>query len=230
MMWAGGPATRILITCSVEWSKSSWIKGAIEKGANDGQVSNAKDLLKELRKKLEGGTSGGKKKTNSRKKSGRRKRDEHKDEEQEIEVKKEGAGLLSKLREAAESVGDVVVPLVKPFLSSTSIISILLIMVFFALIRVERTMNKISAKTLASSRSESVGHLNFGMTEQNLLWDWIDTRIGSVTKEGRDGQLIWNNLAADGIPEKGLEEVKDAIRITEGKLNALKAEVEKKKA
>src|SRR5271154_4488283 len=44
-MWAGGPTTRLLITCSIEWSKSSWIKGAIEKGANEGQVTFSKDLV-----------------------------------------------------------------------------------------------------------------------------------------------------------------------------------------
>src|SRR5271169_5280225 len=60
MMWAGGSTTRILITWTVEWSKSSWIKGAIEKGVNEGQVSFTKDLLNKLRKKLERGAPGSK--------------------------------------------------------------------------------------------------------------------------------------------------------------------------
>ena len=228
MTWAGGPTTRVLITCTIEWSKSSWIKGAIEKGVNEGQVSFVKDLLSELRKKLERGVPGSKRKIGG-KKSGKRKREEHKDEERETETKKERAGILGKVREAAESVGDIVGPMVKPLMSSTWIISVLLFMVFYALIRVERTMSKISAGTLRTPRTESTAQLNFGRADQNVLWDWIDTRIGSVSKEERDGRLIWNNLANDGMTEQGLEELEDAIRTTEGKLRALKAVVEKRK-
>lgn len=230
MMWAGGPTTRVLVTCNIEWSKSSWIKGAIEKGVNEGQVSFTKDLLGELRKKLERGISGTKRKTSSKKKSGKRKREEHKDEEQQMEVKKERTGILGNVLEAAVSIGDVLGPLVKPLLSSTCLISVLLIMVLFALIRVERTMRKLSAGTLPATRTESAGQLKFGSAEQDVLWDWIDTRIRKVSKEERDGQLIWNNLADNGLSDGGLEDVEDAIRTTEGKLKALKAVVEKKKA
>ena len=230
MMWAGGPTTRVLITCTIEWSKSSWIKGAIEKGANEGQVSFAKDLLSELRKKLEGGTQGGKRKTGGKKKFAKQKREEYKDDERATETKKERTGILSKVNEAAESLRDVVGPMVKPLMSSSAIISVLLFMVFYALIRVERTMSKISAGTLSTSRTESTAQLNLGSADQNVLWDWIDTRIGSVSKEERDGRLIWNNLAGDGLTEQGMEEIEEAIRTTEGKLNALKAVVEKRKA
>jgi hypothetical protein len=229
MMWAGGPATRVVITCTIEWSKSSWIKGAIEKGVNEGQASFAKDLLSELRKKLEGGAPGSRRKTGEKKKSGKRKREEHKDDEQATETKKERAGILGKIYDAAENVGDVVGPMVKPLMSSTCIMSVLLVMVFYALIRVERTMSKLSSSNLSTSRTESTAQLKFGSPDQHLLWDWIDTRIGRVSKEERDGQLIWNNLASDGLMEQDLKEVEDAIRTTEGKLKALKAMVEKRK-
>ena len=229
MTWAGGSTTRVLITWTVEWSKSSWIKGAIEKGVNEGQVSFTKDLLSKLRRKLERGAPGSKPKTSGKKKSGKQKREERKDDERATETKKERAGILGMVYEAAESMVDVVGPMMKPLMSSTCIISVLLFMVFYALIRVERTMRKISAGTLSTPRTESKAQLNFGSADQNVLWDWIDTRIGSVSKEERDGQLIWNNLATDGLTEPGLEEVEDAIRTTEGKLKALKALVEKRK-
>jgi hypothetical protein len=230
MMWAGGPTTRIIITFTIEWSKSSWIKGAIEKGVNEGQASSAKDLLDELRKKLEGGISGGKTKTSSKKKSGKRKREEYKDEEMGSEMKNERTGILEKVAEAAGNVGDVIGPLIKPLFSATWLISLLLLMVVFALIRVERVMSKISSGTFSATRMESTASMNFGSAEQKVLWDWIDTRIGIVSKKERDGLLIWNNLASDGLSEGELEEVEDAIRTTEGKLKALKAVVEKRKA
>src|SRR5579862_6379466 len=123
MMWAGGTSTRVFITCTIEWSKSSWIKGAIEKGVNEGQLAFAKDLLSELRRKLEGSSPGSKRKPGEKKKSGKRKREEHKDDERATETKTERAGILGKVHEAAENVGDVVGPIVKPLISSTSITS-----------------------------------------------------------------------------------------------------------
>src|SRR5271154_2375461 len=113
LTWAGGSSTRVLITCTIEWSKSSWIKGAIEKGVNEGQVSFAKDLLAELRKKLEGGSTGGKRKTNGKKKGGKRKKEELKDTERPPDVKKSRGGIFGRVQEAAESTGDVLGPVVK---------------------------------------------------------------------------------------------------------------------
>jgi VAD1 Analog of StAR-related lipid transfer domain len=228
MMWAGGSNTRILITCTIEWSKSSWIKGAIEKGANEGQISFAKDLLAELRKKLEGGSTGGKRKTNGKKKGGKRKRDENKDEKAPTEEKKDRGGVIGMCQQVAESAGDILGPLVKPWFSSTGLISFLLILVFYGLIRVERTMSKLSAAKLAAGTSDSLR--SNGYADQEMLWDWIDSRIGKVSKDMRDGQVIWNNLANEGMTQDGLEEVEDAIQITEAKLKALKGAVGRKRS
>ncbi|KAK7206824.1 hypothetical protein BZA70DRAFT_255488 [Myxozyma melibiosi] len=46
--WAENNTTRMLIMCTVEWSGKSWIKGPIEKGANEGQAQSAKDLVAAL--------------------------------------------------------------------------------------------------------------------------------------------------------------------------------------
>ncbi|KAI9808045.1 MAG: hypothetical protein M1826_004378 [Phylliscum demangeonii] len=49
LMWAEGNATRIVMNCTIEWSGKSWLKGPIEKGANEGQTTYAKDLIGALR-------------------------------------------------------------------------------------------------------------------------------------------------------------------------------------
>jgi len=231
LMWAGGSSTRILITCTIEWSKSSWIKGAIEKGANEGGVSVATALVAELRKKLEKGASAGKQKSSGKKKSSKRKRgDENKPEESEREAKKERTGVLGKVLIPAQDIGDAVAPMVRPLLSPTGIIAVLLILVLFALIRVERTMRKLPTGAMSSKEPPRLNS-KFGPDERNLLWDWIDSRIEQVSKQEIDGKLIWNNLAmVDGmVGNQGLDEVQDAIRTTEGKLSALKGIVEKRK-
>lgn len=52
LMWGEGNGTRIVMNCTVEWSGKSWIKGPIEKGASDGQISYTKDLLNALRREF----------------------------------------------------------------------------------------------------------------------------------------------------------------------------------
>ncbi|KAF2456455.1 hypothetical protein BDY21DRAFT_51001 [Lineolata rhizophorae] len=49
LMWAPGNATRLVMTCTVEWSGKSWLKNPIEKGANEGQAQYAKDIVAALR-------------------------------------------------------------------------------------------------------------------------------------------------------------------------------------
>lgn len=230
VMWAGGSSTRMLITSTIEWSKSSWIKGAIEKGASEGGVAVANALVAELRKKLEKGAAAGKPKAGKKKSSKRKRGEENKSEESEREAKKERTGVLGKVLIPAQDIGDVVAPVVRPLCSPTGIIAVLLVLVLFALIRVERTMRKLPAGAMSSKEPPRL-NINFGPDERNLLWDWIDSRIEQVSKQEIDGKLIWNNLAmANGmVGEQKLDEIQDAIRTTEGKLNALKGIVEKRK-
>ncbi|KAF2763581.1 hypothetical protein EJ05DRAFT_418131, partial [Pseudovirgaria hyperparasitica] len=49
LMWGPANATRLIMTCTIEWSAKSWLKGPIEKGTNDGQTQYAKDLVAALR-------------------------------------------------------------------------------------------------------------------------------------------------------------------------------------
>ena len=64
--------TRMQLNCTVEWTGKSWLKGPIEKGCNDGQITHGKDLTAALKRELEkyaaalkprgkGGVRGGKK-------------------------------------------------------------------------------------------------------------------------------------------------------------------------
>lgn len=229
LTWAGGSTTRVLITYNIEWSKSSWIKGAIEKGVSEGQTSSAKDLVAELRRKLEGGSAGTKRKTIGKKKGGKRKREENRDEQPTEEAQPERSGVLGTAQQIFESLGDILGPLVKSLFSSTGLISFLLILVFYALIRVERTMSKLSLTAGSPSSSSTLRYEPHGKLDQEKLWDWIDARVGVVKKEHRAGQIMWDNLMNVDGSREGLDEVEEAIRTTEGKLVALKAAVEKRK-
>ncbi|RQM06700.1 hypothetical protein DH86_00001335 [Scytalidium sp. 3C] len=49
LTWAEGNSTRLQMNCTIEWTGKSWLKGPIEKGANDGQVQFAKDIIAALK-------------------------------------------------------------------------------------------------------------------------------------------------------------------------------------
>ena len=225
MMWAGGSSTRMLITCTIEWSKSSWIKGAIEKGANEGQAAFAKDLIAELRKKLESGAATGSKKKATGKRKLEKIRREEQEDEKASEEKNEPGGPRRRMKDVIASVTETIKPILTPLFSWASVLCILLLMVFYALVRVEMTMRNMSQVR----GSQSTGHLSFGMGAERGLWEWIDTRIESVTKEELDGDVLRQNLGDQGLTDESLEDVENAIRTTEGKLNALKALIQKRK-
>ncbi|KAG9240895.1 hypothetical protein BJ878DRAFT_429296 [Calycina marina] len=49
LTWSEGNTTRLQINCVIEWTGKSWLKGPIEKGANDGQVQYTKDIIASLK-------------------------------------------------------------------------------------------------------------------------------------------------------------------------------------
>ncbi|KAG9288729.1 hypothetical protein G9A89_004348 [Geosiphon pyriformis] len=50
IMWAGVNEARVIVTCAVEFTKSSWLKGTIEKAALDGQIKYHKSLAHAIQK------------------------------------------------------------------------------------------------------------------------------------------------------------------------------------
>ncbi|CAI2183299.1 15136_t:CDS:2 [Funneliformis geosporum] len=50
IMWAGTNESRIIVTCAIEWSKSSWLKGPIEKACIEGQRSHWKNVSQVAKK------------------------------------------------------------------------------------------------------------------------------------------------------------------------------------
>jgi hypothetical protein len=160
-----------------------------------------------------------------KRKSGKKRREEQRDEEKGSEAEKEQSGVWRRAMDVISSVTETIRPLLQPLLSSTSIICILLFMVFYSLIRVEMTMRNLSQVPVTQNN----GNFGSGRVVQTGLWEWIESRIESVSKEERDGQFLWQHLGGDSLTAEGLEDVEDAIRTTEGKLKALKALVEKRK-
>ncbi|EAU30454.1 conserved hypothetical protein [Aspergillus terreus NIH2624] len=67
--WAANNQTRFFMTCTIEWSGKSWLKGPIEKGAIDGQTSFGTELINSLKAAMvPRGRGAGKAKGKSRRK------------------------------------------------------------------------------------------------------------------------------------------------------------------
>ncbi|RUS19832.1 hypothetical protein BC937DRAFT_86840 [Endogone sp. FLAS-F59071] len=52
IMWAGSGESRVVVTFVTEWTKSSWLKSAIDKGSMDGQIAYYKSLDDAIRKHI----------------------------------------------------------------------------------------------------------------------------------------------------------------------------------
>jgi VAD1 Analog of StAR-related lipid transfer domain len=220
MMWAGGSTTRVLITCSIEWSKSSWLKGAIEKGVNDGQLSYARELISELKKKLEAGPGEIKRRQSTKKKPSKRKREDLKVEAEVPVVEVEKKGMLIMFLDIALKMPDYLGAIFRFLFTTSGLIALLLLMVFYALVRVEVTLKRISDRPVEAFQP---GDVPLRQQDYDSLWSWVDTRVGEINRNSKDGQVIWNRLNGEELGDEGIREVEDVIRTTEGKLDALKS-------
>ncbi|KAI9673859.1 MAG: hypothetical protein M1817_002065 [Caeruleum heppii] len=250
LMWAEGNATRLLINCTIEWTGKSWLKGPIEKGANDGQVSYATELVAAIKGAISsksrtgaGGATKGKGGKRRKKDAGETAVKSHAHGAQAVksQKKEEHWGLLEPLRGPLGPVADMISPLV----SSTTIIAIL----FFLLIHTSVRLYRLpSSAPRASSSPSFPGHGpsaperlaaydQIWRQSESELWDWLDERIGMTELPlstvggglGADAQRdvkrqrdLRRRLQNEQMSER---EVEEAIRVTQEKLDVLKGVV-----
>lgn len=106
LSWTSNNCTKLLLTYKMDWSGRSLLKGVIEKGTHDGQVSFAKALVEELnstvasaRPKSSGGSAGKARKIKKSKRTAKKSRSDDKEKER---IKKEEE---EKAKAAAENAG-----------------------------------------------------------------------------------------------------------------------------
>ncbi|KAG9712339.1 hypothetical protein KCU73_g16891, partial [Aureobasidium melanogenum] len=223
-----------------EWTGKSWLKGPIEKGANDGQTQYVKDLVAAL-------TAGVATKATTRgaprgKGKGRRRADTGVPAESErvtVASKKvpEEAnwGLFEPIRGPLEPV----VSIFQPLFSAQIIVTILALLLAWTWLFPSR-----SRSTGVGFAIDSPGRLaayeELWRREESELWDWLEDRvglsngvpIGGASQERSDRQkVLGTKQMGRRLRNHDLEEkqVEDAIRVTEERLSTLKAAVQKKK-
>ncbi|OJD11387.1 hypothetical protein AJ78_07838 [Emergomyces pasteurianus Ep9510] len=187
LTWAENSATRLYMTCTIEWSGKSWLKGPIEKGANDGQVSFGNDLVKALRV----GVAPRSRAANLPKGAGKGLKGKRKGAgttELEGEVgaqapsesekpKAENWGILEPLR---GPLGPIV-SIFKPFWSgnvAAGVIAIVLVMVWFRSPPPSRLGSSGVGSPLLSIPERMIAYEELWQREESELWNWLEDRVG----------------------------------------------------
>lgn len=240
MMWGPNNSTRLIANCTVEWTGKSWLKGPIEKGANDGQTQYVKDLVAAItagvaaRVTTKGAPRG--------KGKGRRRTDAGTPAESErvaVASKKVPEEANWGLFEPVRGPLEPIVSILQPLFSAQIIITILALLLAWTWLFPSR--NRSTGVGFAiDSPGRLAAYEELWRREESELWDWLEDRvglsnglpIGVATQESDRQKVLGTKKMGRRLRNHDLEEkqVEDAIRVTEERLSTLKDAVKKKKA
>ena len=255
LMWGPANSTRLITTCVVEWSGKSWLKGPIEKGANDGQTQYARDLTSALRGAVTRpsranlpGARGGKAKAKRRQ-----------DDSLEQPVKESSMDQIESSRGVADdSSGQRLRSLYHPFLrmlsdtaASTPVAGLLVIfLIYWVLSRSfgffgydsRSQINQFGHGNLPSA-ARIAAYEEMWRAEESELWAWLEDRAGIAQVLGgvqgeqeREGKRLakssWERALRNEMNDERLDDqqVSEALRVTEERIKVLKSMMEKRKA
>ncbi|KAH1793150.1 hypothetical protein KXX36_003490 [Aspergillus fumigatus] len=235
--WAPGNQTRFFMTCTIEWSGKSWLKGPIEKGAIDGQTTFGNELVATLKAAVapRGRGAGA---TKAGGKTGKRRKNDTGAEEaatvasntaQDANVPQAKSwGFL----EPVHGLLGPVVDILKPVLNgnvAVLVIGILLFMVLFRSPSQSRVSHDIGCPGY-SLPQRLAAYEEMWRREESELWSWLEDRVGMegmafpAANRPSDSQLRQGSLQLqDKLRNERMSdrEMKHAIRTTRERLDVL---------
>ncbi|GAB7353531.1 hypothetical protein MBLNU459_g3971t3 [Dothideomycetes sp. NU459] len=241
LMWGPGNSTRMIATCTIEWTGKSWLKGPIEKGANDGQIQYVKDIIAALRTALivKVTSKGGAVRSKGK---GRRRKDTL-DPAGSVPVvaaaKAEAEaswGLFEPLRLILEPISSILGPIFTPQV----IIGILVVLLAWNWFFSGRGSG-VGVAFPKGREARYAAYEEIWRREESELWDWLEDRVGFAdgmpVARGGDAEasgrqhVLRSRNAERRIKDEKMEQrqVNDAIRVTEERLAALKDAVKRRK-
>ncbi|KAI7605347.1 hypothetical protein KC319_g14475, partial [Hortaea werneckii] len=237
LMWAPGNATRLVATCTIEWTGKSWLKGPIEKGANDGQIDYVNSLIASLKAAVSSKPTakGGPKKGRRKVKKGTGNDDAVAAKESPIaEKKRANWGMLEPLHQILEPLH----ALLSPFINSQVVIAVLFALLIYTWIIPPRVGTGVGMPGY-STPQRLAAYEELWRREESELWDWLEDRVGLDHRYApdnaamQDRQKVLNarsmgrRLEDESMNEHQMDE---AVRITEERLSALKEAMARKRA
>ncbi|KAK4221475.1 hypothetical protein QBC38DRAFT_126105 [Podospora fimiseda] len=239
LTWGENDSTRIQVNCTIEWSGKSWLKGPIERGANEGQTQYCKDLFTALRSAVSsrtragtGANAVGSRKKRSRKSKSALASNPVSDNEGPAAVStKQSWGIF----EPARPILGPVVATVSPIITGNVVYGLLvglLVASWFG----------FGTRQGVVPYGMELGYMNYPQRmaayeemwrrEESDLWDWIEQRAG-LDRLNADPPLRKRTVNPRTLEEKLREErmdereLREAIRVTEEHLQVLKSVIEK---
>lgn len=246
--WAPGNATRFQMTCTVEWSAKSWLKGPIEKGANDGQATYGTNLVKALRvaiapKTRKAAAKGALKGKGKRARAGISDVDGTAGADAVVNPNKRLAanwGVLEPLRGPLGPVVDTFRPLWSGNVA-LGVICALLFMLWFRAPGPSARSTGVGFHNLPAPE-RLIAYDELWQREESDLWDWLEERVGmdglavpvldtqkpnlKTRQRIRDQKDTETRLREEKMSER---EIEDAIRVTQERLDTLREVVDKRK-
>lgn len=226
LMWGPGNSTRMIATCAIEWTGKSWLKGPIEKGANDGQIAYVKAIVAALESAV---TARPPVKGVARK--GRR-RDKKEAFGAEVAVAKREAAVQQPSGwgplEPLHQVLDPIFSIVGPLMTAQVVIVLLCVLLAYSWFFPSSRGTAVGSHVYTQDRMAA--YETIWQREENALWDWLDDRVGLAGGVFSTQQQAWR---AKGMGKQLEDErmdgrqIDEAIRTTEEKLKALKAAVQR---
>ncbi|RMZ23952.1 hypothetical protein D0859_12002 [Hortaea werneckii] len=237
LMWAPGNATRLVATCTIEWTGKSWLKGPIEKGANDGQIDYVNSLIASLKAAVSSkpNAKGGAKKGKRKVKKGNASDDAVAAKESTVAEKKRADwGMLEPLHQILEPLH----ALLRPFINSQVVIAVLFALLIYTWIIPPRVGTGVGMPGY-STPQRLAAYEELWRREESELWDWLEDRVGldhmyapdNAMREDRQKVLnargMGRRLEDESMNEHQMDE---AVRITEERLSELKEAMARKRA
>ncbi|KAI0860767.1 hypothetical protein F4860DRAFT_196027 [Xylaria cubensis] len=242
LFWADNNSTRVTINCTIEWTGKSWLKGAIEKGAKEGQITFWKDLFTSLKSAVSSrprtttlnGTVRGKKKR-AKGKLHRASKDNLKGPVDST-PKSHDWGLFEPLHSILGPIFDILKPVMTGNVVYGLLVGLLVSTWFgFGFNSQHRGAGYGRGVAFSSYPERAVAYEEIWRREESDLWDWLDERVGlhrmneggtPIRKRVTEPRTMEEKLREERMDER---EVDEAIRITEEKLDILKSVVDRKK-
>ncbi|TDZ28596.1 putative membrane protein [Colletotrichum spinosum] len=238
LSWAENNSTRIQTNCTIEWTGKSWLKGPIEKGANEGQTAYCKDLFASLKSAVSskartvGAGAGAKGKKRSKKSKAAGSSTDIEDEPVKARhVPKKDWGPLEPVRGIMEPIVDIISPLVTGNMMYGLLIG-LLVVTWFGGFPGRQTPSDVR---MYGYPDRLAAYDEMWRREESELWEWLEERVGlerlhdtalPTRKRAIEPSTVEERLRENRMDEREIEE---AIKVTEEKLKVLKGVMDKKK-
>ncbi|OAP56678.1 hypothetical protein AYL99_08790 [Fonsecaea erecta] len=257
LSWAPGNATRFQMNCTVEWTAKSWLKGPIEKGANEGQQQYGDSLIKVLKVAVSGRPRGTTNASKGSKLTKKKRKGEKKGKEEKIEEEKKQTvnwGIFESLRPLSPAID-----ILRQFVKMEVVVAILFVMVMLMWLRGPAGTTQLGPYRSHTERMAAYDSL--WLREENEFWDWLEERanIDTISLREKSGpSFSRSNKEETGDPARqrsiekqrhkrsrsstrqdvearikeekfGQREMEDAIKVTKERLEILEKVMEKNK-